>query len=122
MIVPCLVGGATGLLLRTAPMRAPMAASGRSGLFSVVLQQQEGVPIEGANIAEEMQEILMDQMVNGVEAGGWDNDEYLEASKTRPVTSDYDLLRQGLAYVRMMKDKRQRLTPQVEDFRSVSDM
>ena len=31
----------------------------------------------------------------GTEGGGWENDEYLEATKTRPVSDNVELMRQA---------------------------
>ena len=67
-----------------------------------------------AGLNDAQKKILMDQMQQGVDSGGWDNDEYLEATKAnKPVTSNKELLRQSEAYMDMLNAKMLRPSPEV---------
>ena len=60
-----------------------------------------------------MKENYMREVQQGTEGGGWDNDEYLEATKIRPQTSNAELLKQAMAYTKAFEAKGQRCRPEV---------
>ena len=63
----------------------------------------------------------MDKMVNGVDSGGWDNDEYLAQTKANPpVTSDIELLRQHRAYMNVLEQRGER--PRMEVVKLMEDL
>ncbi|KAL1499906.1 hypothetical protein AB1Y20_012589 [Prymnesium parvum] len=67
-----------------------------------------------AAFTEEERKRIMDIQINGVDAGGWDNDEYLQSTKAPPSPpDDGEILRQAKAYLQMLKEKGMRPRPDV---------
>jgi hypothetical protein len=62
--------------------------------------------------SEKQKKDYMEATMNGVDAGGWDNDDFLAATKTAPQTSDADLLRQSVAYMRVLGEKNVQARPE----------
>ena len=58
----------------------------------------------------------MDNVNLGVDSGGWDNDDYLNATKTRPVTTNIELLLQAEAYVRSCDERGMPVPQERKDF------
>jgi hypothetical protein len=103
-----LLGSVTGFNvgLRPPVRTLPVYSASRSGLAATKAQEGGGTVLgdsESSSWTEKQRQIFMEANMNGVEAGGWDNDEYLEATKSnKPSTSNQELLRQALAYVSML--------------------
>eukprot|EP00966_Prymnesium_polylepis_P003374 77420-Prymnesium_polylepis.1 len=67
-----------------------------------------------AQISEEDRLKMQRMQQDGVDPGGWDNDEYLMSTKTSPPPpSNDEALIQARAYLQMLKDKGMRPRPDV---------
>ena len=69
---------------------------------------------------ERMKQNYMREVQDGTEGGGWDNEEYLEATKIRPKTSNAELLKQSMAYIATLEAKGQ--PPRKEVIKEIEDL
>ena len=59
-----------------------------------------------SGLSQAQRKKYMNAMQTGVADGGWDNDEYLQATKSNPpTTSNMALLKQAEAWVKAMEEK-----------------
>lgn len=103
--------GLAGASLRAATSARPRAA----GTFRMDGSSTDDTLEEGVGI-EAAKKRAAKQMLNGVTAGGWDSDQYLESTKASPPPppDTKEALRQAEAYVAMLRDKSMPPRPDVE--------
>lgn len=64
---------------------------------------------------ENQKKRIQQDMINGVTGGGWDNEDYLQATKTgTPKTTQEEQIAQAEAYIQMLFDRGMRRRPDIE--------